>query len=226
MSFQGRKSRLARLLGRRRWCVGLMGMVILLIPGLVSASTGSASSTSTEPTAVTVDWSGTFSSSYEEPNEGGVMTQAINLTWTATGAFNYQGQPTQPATLQVNGTMTETDNSPAAPTLQDNCTAQLTALPSAYYVNNGLMDATVGQDPPDTGEVNARADVVAQYTTPSDFIQTNGTAGLRDLPHGCGSGSEGQQLPDSVAGESRLGDRVIQREATAVVQRQLRPILR
>ncbi len=152
-----------------------MGVVFLWILGLASASTGSANSSSTDTTAATVNWSGTFSSSYEEPYEGGVMTQAINLSWTATGAFNYQGQPTQPTTLQVNGTMTETDNSPAAPTLQDNCTAQLSALPSAYYVNNGLMDATVREVPPDTGAVNASADVPAQTATPSDFIQTNGS---------------------------------------------------
>ncbi len=91
-----------------------LGVVVIWRLGLASASTGSAGSTATDSTAVTVDWSGTFSSSYEEPYEGGVMTQAINLSWTATGAFNYQGQPTQPATLQVNGTMTETDDSPAA----------------------------------------------------------------------------------------------------------------
>lgn len=177
MRYQSHSGHLARLVARR-WCVALLGVAILWCLGLASASTGSASSTSAEATAVTVNWSGTFSSSYEEPYEGGVMTQAINLSWTSTGAFNYQGQqvtPSQTTTLQVNGTMTETDNSPAAPTLQDNCTAQLSAKPNVQYTNLGLMDATVGQNPPDTGLVTASASVPAGPETPSPFIQTNGS---------------------------------------------------
>lgn len=178
MRYRGQGSRLACLLGTRRWCLALLGMVILWCLGLVSANTGSASSTPADSTAVTVDWSGTFSSSYEVSELGGVMTQAINLTWTAIGAFNYQGQqvtPSQRTTLQVTGTMTETDTSSSAPTLQDNCTAQLSAIPSMQYTNLGLLDATVGQYPPDTGVVNASASVPAGPETPSPFIQTNGT---------------------------------------------------